>query len=185
MNAGRNLRKKNEYHGDTYAAAEIDNQKSKVLLKSKVNTPKAHIDLIKEQYQQYYHMVRHHTGLSWHIPSFAVAASVLFFGLDSSKLTSWFQTPILPAAGFFIISLFFIVMLVHHRRNVFYARQYSKALSNFERKWGFVAKVHHFQLEPEKNFINRISSSLCLSIFLVFSILIMLFCCSYFIVQVF
>jgi hypothetical protein len=123
-------------------------------------------ELIKEQYTQYYQMLRHHTSLSWSIPSFAVACSVLFFGLDSSKMRSWDDYPLLPALCFLFIGLFLFVMLKHHIRNGFYAHKFDEALLKIERMWGYKLRVHHSQLEPEKSFFKRISSSLCLSVFL-------------------
>lgn len=146
---------------------------------------KPHPDLIKEQYAQYYQMVRHHTSLSWHIPSFTIACSVLFLGLDSSKMQNWFSYPIIPATCFFVICLFLVVMLVHHKRNGLFASRFDTALIELEECWGVVKDVHHKQKGQKENFKDKISSSVCLTYFLVFLITISLFISIYFLCKVF
>lgn len=141
-----------------------------------------HPDLIIEQYSQYYQMVRHHTSLSWHIPSFTIAFSIVFLGLDSSKLHNWLYCPILPAICFFVICLFLVVMFVHHKRNGLYAKRFDQALVEIEKNCGYVTKVnvHHCGSELRKSFINKISSSLCLTIFLLLLIFLSFFISLYY-----
>lgn len=132
-----------------------------------MNEDRKNIEFVKEQYSQYYQMFRQHLVFSWQIPSFVIVALLFFLGLEYKNIQSWKRNPIFPAIGFLIIGLFLIVMFVHHRRNLFYANNYSKILAKMEEEWGFEVKVHHFQVEPLKKSWQRISSSLCLSIFLI------------------
>ena len=141
-------------------------------------------NMINEQYRQYYEMLRHHTSLSWNIPSFAIACAILFFGLDSNNLQSWDSNPILPAACFFIIFFFLVVMLIHHIRNGYYAEKFDNALAKIERRWGYPMNVHHPLRKHKDSFLNRVSSSLCLTIFMGLSALTTLAISIYFIFQI-
>lgn len=127
------------------------------------------IELVKEQYSQYYQMIRHHTSLSWHIPSFTIACAVIFFGLDTSKIRNWFCNPIIPAACFLVISLFLAVMLVHHTRNGKYASKFDAAVIALEKKYGVYMDVHHAHEKgtTKKKLKDYMTSSKCLSAFLI------------------
>ena len=127
---------------------------------------KINIDFVKEQYSQYYQMLRMHVALSWQIPSFVIVALLFLLSLESKNIQGWKDYPIWPAFWFLIVGLFLVVMFIHHRRNLFYADHYSKVLADIEEKWGVVLKVYHFQVELGRKWWQKISSSLCLSIFL-------------------
>lgn len=128
---------------------------------------KREITIIKEQYSQYYQMVRMHLKFSWQIPSFVIISLLFILSLESKNIEDWKNFPEWPAFGFFIVGFFLVVMFVHHKRNLFYADHYQKILAKIEKNWGIAVKVHHFQVEIDRGWWQKISSSLCLSIFLI------------------
>ena len=127
-------------------------------------------------------MLRMHLNLSWQIPSFVVVAILFIIGISSNDFQNWEDYPQLPALGFFLIGFFLIVMLVHHRRNLFYADIYQKTIAKIEKIFGEEYIIHHFQVEPTRNRWKKITSSLCLSVFLFVMILVSFMICIYYII---
>lgn len=124
------------------------------------------VDFIKEQYLQYWQMKRFHLALSWHIPALAIAAVVAFIGLDPDKLSKWTQTPLIPAAIFLAMGMFVLLMFIHHYRNLVFARIFEKAIAELEEIHGIVKEVHQQQTSAKLKGLAKISSSTCLSLFL-------------------
>ncbi len=125
-------------------------------------------DFVKEQYSQYWQMKRFHLALSWHIPALAIAAVVAFVGFDPDRLSKWAQRPVLPAAIFLAMSMFVLLMLIHHYRNLLFARIFERAIAELEQVYGIVKQVHHQQVAAELKGFARVSSSTWLSLFLLF-----------------
>lgn len=123
-------------------------------------------EFIKEQYSQYWEMLRQHTAFSWQIPALAVVAVIFFLGLDPNRLSEWTQTPLVPAIAFLVLSLFIGVMLIHHRRNLLFVNRYEQALIELEKRYGQEIEVHHSQISPKLKGWQRVSSSTSLSVFL-------------------
>jgi len=118
---------------------------------------------IREQYSQYWEMKRFHLTLSWQIPTLAIVAVVAFLGFDPAALTKWMQAPLVPAITFLLVGMFIVVMFVHHRRNLLFARLYERAVADFERDYGVKVDLHHFQVQPKLRGWQGVSSSSMLS----------------------
>lgn len=125
-------------------------------------------EFIREQYSQYWEMMRFHLTLSWQIPALAIVAVVAFLGFDPDKLARWTQTPFVPAITFLLVGLFVVVMFIHHRRNLLFVRLYERAVADLEKNYGLEIEIHHFQVEPRLKGWRRISSSTSLSALLLF-----------------
>ncbi len=123
-------------------------------------------EFVKEQYAQYWEMKRFHLALSWHIPALAIAAVVAFIGFDPDKITKWTRTPALPAVILLTMAMFVLLMALHHHRNLLFARLYEKAIAELEETHGIVKEVHHQQVSVKLTGFEKISSSVCLSFFL-------------------
>jgi hypothetical protein len=124
-------------------------------------------DFAKEQYIQYWEMLRQSTAFSWQIPTIVAAAALLTLGIDSNRLVDWIKIPIVPAVAFIILGLFIVVMWIHHRRNRLFVGYYEDALINLEENYGIDLQVYHKQISPRLKGLNRISSSSTLSLFLI------------------
>ena len=130
------------------------------------NKNEKNLEFVKEQYIQYWEMIRLHSGFSWQIPATGIVAVIAFMSLDPDKLTGWAKIPLIPAFTFLVVSLFSAVMLVHHRRNLLFVKYYEEAIADLEKKYGVEMQVHHIQISPKLKGFQRISSSTSLSIFL-------------------
>jgi hypothetical protein len=123
-------------------------------------------DFIKEQYTQYWEMIRLHSAFSWQIPALAIVAVVSFISFGPDNLPGWMRTPLVAGFTFLVVGLFVGVMFIHHRRNLLFVRKYEQAVAKLEKDYGLVMQVHHFQILPQLKGWQRISSSTSLSIFL-------------------
>jgi hypothetical protein len=143
-------------------------------------TENANVEFVKEQYSQYWEMMRFHLSLSWNIPTLAIAAVVALVALDPEKLVNWRHTPVLLAAAFLVMGLFVVVMFIHHHRNLEFAGIYEVAISELEKDYGVVKEVHHGQLATKLKGLMKISSSICLERFLLLFAIVLLGLSGYF-----
>jgi hypothetical protein len=100
-------------------------------------------EFIKQQYAQYWEMLRQHTTLSWQIPALSTAAIVFFLGIDPSRILEWSKTPFMPAVVFIILGSFVGIMFIHHRRNILFIGFYENAIKEIEKEYGLEMQVHH------------------------------------------
>ena len=124
------------------------------------------LEFIKEQYSQYCQMHRFYGNLSWHIPTLAIAAVVAFIGFDPEKAIKWVNAPLLPAVTFLVISIFIALMYIHHRRNLLFTKICERVISEIEKDYGLQKKIYHIQVCPDLKGLDRLSSSIFLSVFL-------------------
>jgi len=125
------------------------------------------IEFAKEQYVQYWEMKRMHLSFSWQIPALAIVAVLAIIGIDPEKIPKLGNIPLVSALIFLALGLFAITMFVHHCRNRLFASRYDKILAELEKRFGVEVKIHHFQLESDFRWWQRMSSSWALSTFLV------------------
>lgn len=123
-------------------------------------------EFVQAQYDQYWEMMRFHLSLSWNIPTLAIAAVVAFIAFDPEKVTNWSQNPLLPATTLLVSGLFVVLMFIHNHRNLVFAGIYEKAITELEQEYGVAKTVHHHQLGGSLKGLAGISSSRCLSGFL-------------------
>jgi len=124
------------------------------------------VDFVREQYAQYWAMIRQHSSFSWQIPTAGVLAVVAFIALEPDRLREWMQMPIAPAVMFLLIGLFSFLLLIHHERNFLFVRYYGEAVESLEKRFGLEMCVHHSQITPTLRGWRSISSVTCLSVFL-------------------
>ena len=128
---------------------------------------KQRANFVREQYSQYHQIRRHVNTFSWQIPSIAILAIIFLVGLDKDRISFWIENPIYPAIGFLTISLFLIVLLVFHIRNIFFLRRFEKTLSEIEEKYGIKKLVYAHQLgRADTKWTERIKASTLLRYFL-------------------
>ena len=123
-------------------------------------------EFISEQYSQYWEMKRFHLSLSWQIPALAAAAIVGFFTVDPDSLRNWHDAPFIPSLAFLLLSLFIVLMRVHHKRNIVLADVFEEAVKNLESQYGVPGNVYHNDLQRDAKKLKGLSSSRALDIFL-------------------
>lgn len=125
--------------------------------------------LPKEQYTQYHEMRRQYNAFSWQIPS-AVAALIvlLFIASGPKKIDAWILRPLFPCVGFFMVSVFTLVMIINHGRNILFLRRIEDALIDMEQCHGRAYSVYSHQMDTDLNIsaYRKIKSSSWLGIFL-------------------
>lgn len=145
-----------------------DNNRSPERMEGETQTQdnEKRLEFIREQYAQYWEMLRLHSGFSWQIPATGIVAIIAFIVLDPEKLEGWAKTPIVPALAFLAVGMFTFIMLIHHQRNLLFVKYYERAIARLEQDYGLEMEVHHLQITPKLSGWRAISSSSSLSIFL-------------------
>lgn len=124
------------------------------------------MEFVKEQYSQYWEMLRQHTAFSWQIPALAIVAVIFFINIEPNRLSEWAETPLVPAIAFLVLSLFIAVMLIHHRRNLLFKGYYERALIELEKKiWAFVGSASLTSFPEIKRMAKNFKFSKLISVF--------------------
>lgn len=124
------------------------------------------LDFIRAQYDQYWEMKRFHLKLSWNIPTIVIAAILALIAIDPDRATNWEKDPLLPAFILLLAGFFVLLMYIHNQRNLWFAGVYEKVLIELEQEYGVTKMVHHQQIKGGPGGLLNVSSSKCLSSFL-------------------
>ena len=129
---------------------------------------KPNLDLIKNQYSEYYQMLRWHITASWNIPSLTLVVITASLSLSIEKFDKLKEKASLSAFLFLTFFILSTIMYIHHRRNLLWVTYFEKAIREIEEKYGEIMTVHHSMIQTKLTGIDKISSSKLLGWFLLF-----------------
>ena len=142
-----------------------------------MNSEKA--DIVSNQYDQYWNMYRFHLKLSWQIPAIALAALLAFIKISENQISNWNSSPLLPALMTLVLFVFFLIIYVHHRRNLIFAEHFEVNIGVLEDKYGEKIGGTHTDANENLSGVDSISSSKLLGAFVAFCCIALLFGSSY------
>jgi hypothetical protein len=119
-----------------------------------------------EQFIQFNEHRRQINSFSWEIPTAIFASLILIFGLNDEMFAKWRQTPYVPAIGFLLLSLFFVVIMTNHSRNRLTRQWLDNVIQEMERMHGNRPSQYGYKFGEGWSRIQGFSSSKVLSYFL-------------------